>query len=158
MEAPDAKEIAARIAYTSQSYPWIVADDNGRIAGYVYASQHLPRAAYQWSANVTAYLHPDYQRRGLGKQLYRLLFGMLRRQGYRSLYGGITLPNAASEALHRSTGMETVGIYRNVGFKLGAWRDVIWLGMSFDDERPPSGPPTKYESLPGNEIDVELRI
>ena len=158
MEAPDAKEMAARIAYISPSYPWIVAEDNGRIAGYVYASQHLPRAAYQWSANVTAYLHPDYQRKGLGKQLYRLLFGLLQRQGYRSLYGGITLPNAASEALHRSMGMEPVGVYRNVGFKFGAWRDVIWLGMSFDDDRTPNGPPIKFEDLPNNEIDAELKI
>lgn len=158
MAAPDTKEMTSRIAYISQSYPWIVADDNGSIAGYVYASQHLPRAAYQWSANVTAYLHPDYQRKGLGKQLYRLLFDLLKRQGYRSLYGGITLPNAASEALHRSMGMEPVGVYRNVGFKFGAWRDVMWLGMSFGDERAPGGPPIKFEDLPNNEIDAELKI
>ena len=158
MEAPDAKEMATRIAYISASYPWIAAEDSGRIAGYVYASQHIARAAYQWSANVTVYLHSDYQGRGLGKQLYRLLFALLKRQGFRSLYGGITLPNVASEALHRSLGMATVGIYRNVGFKFGAWRDVIWLGMSFDDDRPPGGPPVKFENLPDNEIDVALQI
>ncbi|MFZ1990736.1 MAG: N-acetyltransferase family protein, partial [Alphaproteobacteria bacterium] len=130
-EAPSAEEMRARIADIGASYPWIVADDNGRIAGYVYASQHIARAAYQWSANVTAYLHPDYHRRELGKQLYRLLFALLQRQGFRSLYGGITLPNAASEALHRFMGMSPVGIYQNVGFKFGAWRDVIWYGLSF---------------------------
>lgn len=158
VEAPSAEEMRRRIATIGASYPWIVAEHDGRIAGYVYASQHAARAAYQWSADVTAYLHKDYQRKGIGKQLYRLLFALLKRQGYRSLYGGITLPNTASEALHRSVGMELVGIYRNVGFKFGAWHDTMWLGMSFDDEQAPSGPPIKFEDMPGNEIDDALVI
>lgn len=157
-EAPGAEEMRTRIQTIGADYPWIVADDHGRIAGYVYASQHIARAAYRWSANVTAYLHPDYHRRGLGTQLYRLLFALLKRQGYRSLYGGVTLPNAASVALHRALGMEPVGVYRNVGFKFGAWRDVMWLGLSFDDARAPEAPPIPFESLPDNKIDSVLAI
>ncbi len=158
LDPPDAGEMQTRIESVGARYPWIVAEDGGRIAGYVYGSQHRTRAAYQWSADVTAYMHPDYQRKGLGKELYRLLFGLLRRQGYRSLYGGITLPNAASEALHRSLGMELVGTFRNAGFKLSAWRDVMWLGLSFDDTGSPEGPPINFEDLPGNEIDAMLMI
>ena len=52
--------------------------------------------------------------------------------------------------------MHEVGIYRNVGFKFNAWRDVAWLGLSFDDDRPPNGPPIPFGALPDNEIDILL--
>lgn len=58
------------------------------------------------------------------------MFGILALQGYYQAFAGITLPNAASEALHRSIGFESVGTYRNVGYKSGAWHDVLWLARS----------------------------
>jgi L-amino acid N-acyltransferase YncA len=151
-ESPDAAAMRLRVAEIGQSFPWLVAEGEGRIAGYAYASRHAARSAYQWSADVTIYLHADLRSRGLGKRLYAALFAVLRRQRYRSLYAGITLPNEASFALHRAMGMTEVGVYRNVGFKLGAWRDVAWLGLSFEDDRPPSGPPTPFDALPPDEV------
>jgi L-amino acid N-acyltransferase YncA len=155
-EPPSAAEIERRITEIGAKYPWLVAEDGERIAGYVYASQHSARAAYGWSADVTAYLHPDYHRQGLGKRLYRILFGLLERQGFRSLYAGITLPNAASIALHRAMGMSEVGVYRNVGFKFGAWRDVAWLGFSFPNERAPETLPLRFETLPAAAAELSL--
>jgi L-amino acid N-acyltransferase YncA len=66
---------------------------------------------------------------------------MLTAQGYRSAFAGITLPNAASVGLHEAVGFAPLGIYREVGFKMGAWRDVGWwrLGLAGGD-RPPSEP------------------
>jgi phosphinothricin acetyltransferase len=156
IEPPSLADMQRRITEIGAKYPWLVAQDGERIAGYVYASQHSARAAYGWSADVTAYLHADYHRQGLGTRLYRILFGLLRRQGFRSLYAGITLPNAASIALHRRMGMSEVGVYRNVGFKFGAWRDVAWLGFSFPDERPPAGPPQRFDALTVNAAELEL--
>ena len=61
---------------------------------------------------------------GTGRALYAHLFEVLADLGYVSVFAGITLPNPASVALHAALGFEPVGIYRGVGFKLGAWRDV----------------------------------
>jgi phosphinothricin acetyltransferase len=54
------------------------------------------------------------------------LTGILRAQGFRSAFAGITLPNDASIGLHEAAGFQALGIYKNVGFKLGEWRDVGW--------------------------------
>lgn len=155
-DPPDTAEIARRIAEIGGKYPWLVADDGGRVVGYAYGSQHSARAAYGWSADVSIYLHPDYRRQGLGRRLYGVLFPILERQGFRSLYAGATVPNAGSVALHRAMGMTEVGVYRNVGFKLGAWHDVIWLGMSFSDPRAPTAPPARFEALSVAEIATPL--
>lgn len=156
--APGADEMRTRMAEVGAVYPWLVVEDTGRVAGYAYASRHSARAAYQWSADVTIYLGDDYRGQGLGKQLHRVLFALLKRQNIRSLYAGITLPNDASVALHRAMGMREVGVYRNVGFKDGAWRDVIWLGLSFDDDRPPQGPPIPMGALSHDEVAALLAL
>ena len=101
-------------------------DDEGRVDGYVYASRHRERAAYQWSVDVTAYVRDDRRGQGIGKRLYARLFEELARLGYFQAFAGIALPNAASVALHESVGFEPVGVYRKVGYKLGAWHDVGW--------------------------------
>ena len=72
------------------------------------------------------YLDPAYQGRGLGRQLYERLITEVRDLGYRSLYAGIALPNPASVGLHEALGFTPVGVFRDVGYKLGAWRDVGW--------------------------------
>jgi L-amino acid N-acyltransferase YncA len=152
VQAPSPDEVAARITEIGATYPWLVVDDGDSIAGYAYASRHSTRAAYQWAADVTVYLDEGYHRRGIGKRLYRALFSLLRQQGFRSLYAGITLPNDGSIGLHRAMGMSEVGIYKNVGFKLGQWRDVIWFGISFEDDQPPMRPPTPFKTMPADTV------
>ena len=53
---------------------------------------------------------------------------------------GVTLPNEASVGLHEALGFDPVGVYRRVGWKVGAWHDVGWwqLRCSRRTERPPS--------------------
>ena len=127
LEVPDVEAMATRIAATLEMHPWLVWEEGGRIAGYVYGSRHRERAAYQWSAEVTAYVHPDFHRRGIGGALYRVLIALLRAQGFCNAYAGITLPNAASVALHESMGFTPLAVYRGVGYKLGRWHDVgLW--------------------------------
>jgi L-amino acid N-acyltransferase YncA len=152
--APDAATFAERIARTAERFPYLVADADGRVAGFAYAGPHRARAAYRWAAEVSVYIDPDFRRRGVGRALYERLLGLLERQGLTLALAGITLPNDASVALHEAVGFRSVGVYRRVGFKAGAWRDVGWwqrpLGDSDGDsdgdshsERPPSepGPP-----------------
>jgi phosphinothricin acetyltransferase len=137
-EPPDEAEMRQRIATILQSYPWLVCDIDGQVAGYAYASQHRPRFHYQWSVDVTVYVHQDFRRQGIGKSLYKDLFAAIPRQGYVNAYAGITLPNAGSVALHESMGFVPVGVYRNVGFKLGQWHDVGWWQKTL--VTPPNAP------------------
>jgi L-amino acid N-acyltransferase YncA len=130
MEPPDQEEMRRRIADTLRSYPWLVYDVSGRVAGYAYAARHRTRAAYQWSVDTSAYVHPDFQRSGVGRGLYLSLFGILAEQGYFNAYAGIALPNPASVALHEAVGFQPIGVYRNVGYKLGAWHDVGWWQLA----------------------------
>ena len=102
--APTTEEMAKRIRKITEGYPWLVLEEGGEITGYVYASPHRERAAYQWSVDVTAYVQPQSHRRGVGRTLYSILFQLLRLQGYYKAYAGITLPNPASVGLHQAMG------------------------------------------------------
>jgi L-amino acid N-acyltransferase YncA len=96
------------------------------LLGYAYASPHRTREAYRTSVDVAVYVSDAAKGRGVGKALYAALFEALATQGYHAAYAGITIPNPASEALHRAVGFIPVGIYREVGWKMGGWRDVGW--------------------------------
>jgi phosphinothricin acetyltransferase len=126
LEVPSLAEMRSRIAATLVSHPWLVCEEGGKVLGYAYGSRHRERLAYQWSADVSCYVHAPARGRGVGKSLYTELLRALREQGFRNAYAGIALPNAASVRLHESVGFEPVGVYRGVGFKQGEWRDVGW--------------------------------
>ena len=124
---PTIEEVRQRIEQTLKTHPWLVYEaTDGVVVGYAYASQHRSRAAYQWCVDVSAYINEKYHRQGIGRKLYTALFEVLRKQGFYNTYAGIALPNQASVALHEAMGMLPVGVYRQVGYKLGAWHDVGW--------------------------------
>ena len=142
--APDEQEMADRIRRTIPRLPWLVAERDGRLLGYAYAAPHRERAAYRWSVDISVYVAAASRRIGVGRRLYEELLSVLRRQGYLNAHAGVTLPNEASEALHREVGMTRIGVYRRVGFKQGAWHDVAWFGMRLAE---PDGAPVEPRSL-----------
>lgn len=146
-EAPDEGEMRRRIDYTLPEFPWLIREIDGRVAGYAYASRHRERLAYRWSVDVSCYTHPEFRRRGVGVSLYRALLRMLRTQGFVNAYAGIALPNAASVALHESVGFKPIGIYANVGFRQGAWRDVGWWGREIAPHMPRPDDPVPLARL-----------
>jgi phosphinothricin acetyltransferase len=147
VEAPSAEEIRGRIAKVLPEYPWLVCELDGRVVGYAYACRHRERAAYRWGVDVAIYLDGACHRRGIGRALYSALLPMLVAQGYYTAYAGVTLPNEASVGLHRAMGFEPVGVYHRVGFKMGAWHDVVWLEKIL---RPQQGEPA--EPIPAAEL------
>jgi len=123
---PSLVDMSGRITRTLETHPFLVFEDGDSVVAYAYASAHRERAAYRWSADVAIYAAPAVHLRGVGRALYAHLLNILRRQGFHAAFAGITLPNASSIGLHEAMGFEHVGTYTEVGFKLGAWRDVGW--------------------------------
>lgn len=146
-EAPDAAEMARRIEYTLATFPWLVTEREGRVAGYAYASRHRERRAYQWSVDVSCYVHRDFRRHGIGRALYARLLQILRRQGFFNAYAGIALPNEASVRLHERMGFRPIGVYANVGYKQGGWRDVGWWGLALAAPAPQPREPLPLRDL-----------
>lgn len=133
VSVPGVEEFAERIRKAVDGWAWLVAEEGGSRVGYAYGSSHRARAAYRYSVEVSAYVAPDHRRKGLGREMYLRLFDALAAKGYCNAYAGITLPNDASVALHRSLGFEPVGVFRNVGWKFGKWHDVAWYQRKLRD-------------------------
>jgi L-amino acid N-acyltransferase YncA len=149
-DPPDEQEIQRRIEETLPGFPWLVCEQQGRVAGYAYATRHRSRAAYQWSVDVSVYVHPDFRRRGIGQGLYVALLQILRAQGYFNAYAGIALPNPGSVGLHEAIGFKAIGVYRNVGFKLGAWHDVGWWELALQPAGRAPGPLRSVAEVQGD--------
>lgn len=140
LRAPDAAEMAARLARVTSAWPWFVAEQGGQVLGYCYASAFADREAYRWSVTTTAYVREGHHRRGIGRAMYAQLLDTLRRQGAVRAFAGITLPNDGSVGLHRAVGFEPVGVYPQAGFKLGRWWDVAWYGLALRAVAPDEAP------------------
>ncbi|MDG9858093.1 GNAT family N-acetyltransferase [Pseudomonas nitroreducens] len=146
---PSAAEIRQRICTTLQTYPYLVALRDGRMAGYAYASQHRARAAYRWAVDVTVYIAESERRSGVGRSLYAELLPILARQGFNAAYAGIALPNAASVGLHERLGFQHVGTFPQVGFKLGQWHDVGYWRLELGPPSQSPGEPRRYRDIAG---------
>lgn len=122
-----AEDMAERIEEIRQrGLPWLVAETEGRVVGYSYASPWKSRGAYRHSVETTIYLQHGFGGRGVGKSLYAALLPLLRERGIHAVIGGAALPNPASASLHESLGFEQVATFRQVGFKQGRWVDVAY--------------------------------
>lgn len=125
-EVPSVREVARRIDGYGSTHGWVVAEDDGEVAGYAYGSPHRLRHAYRFACDVAIYVPDEKVGQGIGRALYEALFPILAANEVHAAYAGIALPNDASEALHKAVGFTPVGIYSEVGWKFGAWRDVSW--------------------------------
>jgi phosphinothricin acetyltransferase len=122
--APDM--VVRMAAVQAEGLPWLVAERDGEVVGYSYASRWKTRSAYRHSVETTIYLKPGCEGRGIGRQLYCALIEVLKTKGMHAVIGGAALPNAASVALHEKLGFERVATFRQVGFKHGRWVDVAY--------------------------------
>ncbi|HEX7023068.1 MAG TPA: arsinothricin resistance N-acetyltransferase ArsN1 family B [Trueperaceae bacterium] len=145
LEAPDAAEMSRRILGTLARYPFLVCEAGGEVLGYAYGSRHRSRAAYDWSVEVSVYVNASARKLGVGRALYRSLLALLALQGFHAAYAGIALPNPASVGLHEALGFRPVGVFGEIGYKLGAWHDVGWWQRRLT---PASGSPAAPVPLP----------
>jgi L-amino acid N-acyltransferase YncA len=108
-------------------HPVIVAEHEGRMLGYAYASVYRPRPAYRFTCEDTVYLAPDAIGRGIGGALLAAVIEAARAAGFRQMLGVITEESAASIRLHEKLGFRTIGRYEAVGFKFERWLDVVHM-------------------------------
>lgn len=142
---PGSAEFRRRIAAVARDLPWLVLEEEGRLLGYAYASHYHERAAYAWDVECSVYVRRGEHGRGVGTALYRALLHCLAAQGYYTAYALISVPNEASEALHRKFGFVLQGISKNTGYKLRRWCDLACLALplrSYDE--PPAAPPVPF--------------
>ncbi|MCU1691186.1 MAG: Phosphinothricin N-acetyltransferase [Frankiales bacterium] len=144
-EPPDAAAVLARLQARPRR-PWLVAERDGAVVGFAYASAHRARAAYRWAADVSVYLDAEERGRGTARALYDVLLPLVRGLGYTTAHARITLPNPASAGLHEAFGFRLVGVYADVGFKHGRWHDVGWWRLALVSP-PPVPPPEPGEWL-----------
>ena len=126
-EPVSAPIMAARVAEVQNaSLPWLVAELDGAVVGYAYATKWKVRSAYRYSVETTVYLEQGCEGQGLGTRLYAELLSRCRARGIHVAMGGVALPNEASVALHEKLGFERVATFRQVGFKHQKWVDVAY--------------------------------
>jgi L-amino acid N-acyltransferase YncA len=143
---PSADEMGRRLEEDMPTHPWLVAVNEG-VVGYAYAHPFSERAAYAWSVSSSIYVDDAWKGQGVGRQLYGALFRLVEHQGFRRAIAGITLPNPASQRLHESFGFEAMGVYERVGWKLGAWHDVLMLQRPIGSSRSTPQPPESVERI-----------
>ncbi len=133
-DVPAQEEFCARLERVQSFYPWLAVEQEGRVLGYAYASRFHPRAAYDWSVEVSIYLDRKERGRGLGRRLYETLEDCLCAQGVLSAYSCIAHAPTPDEYLdhasmrfHERMGYRLTGSFPSCGFKFGRWYGMIWM-------------------------------
>jgi len=130
LEPPDPAEMERRYrALVDGGFPYLVAEADGRVAGYAYAAPYRPRPAYRFTVEDTVYIAPDMQRRGLGIALLNAVVRESAARGFRQMVAviGDSPMQAGSIALHAAVGFVEVGRMPDVGFKFDRWLDTVLM-------------------------------
>jgi len=156
-EVPPIEAFKERIHSYLQNWPWLVCEVDGIIAGYAYGTKHRERTAYQWCVESSVYVHDDFHRAGVATALYSALIEILKLQGFRNLYAVINLPNERSVLFHERIGFEYFATYKNVGYKLGKWKNVGWWQLQLNDYIDEPSAPIKFSEVDKRSIDNILQ-
>ena len=144
---PTEEEFSARFEAITEQFPWLVWEENGLVLGYAYGSAPFERAAYQWCAELSVYLAPQIQGKGVGRLLYTALEKLLLLQGYRVLYALICDENEASIAFHEKLGYKTTTVMPRCGVKFGRWIGIVYMEKRHNSVEIPSFPPVSFSRL-----------
>jgi phosphinothricin acetyltransferase len=140
LEAPSLEEFSNRIDTISKRFPYLVAEENGNVIGYAYASAYRDRAAYQWNVEISIYVEDQNKKSGVATALYTQLFNELERIHICKAFAVIALPNDASVGFHHKMGFAKFATYTDVGFKLNQWHDVLWMERTIQSPETPTTP------------------
>lgn len=129
-EVPSEAAMAEKFAgLVKLCHPLIVAEQDGQVLGYAYASFYRPRAAYRFTCEDSIYLHPEARGKGLGKLMLTELLAQSRAFGFKQMIAVITADTANSIRIHENFGFRHVGRYDAVGYKFDRWHDIVHLQL-----------------------------
>lgn len=133
-EAPTVKEMVRRMEEVQKGFPWLVAEEDGRVVGYAYAHTFHERAAFQWAVETSIYVKQNEKRKGIGRKLHDALETTLKQQGILNLNASIAYINPEDKYLtqdsmrfHQQMGYKEVAHFHQCGKKFGRWYDMIWM-------------------------------
>lgn len=131
-EPPTEADMATRRAdVLGKGLPYLVAEQDGQVLGFAYCNWFKPRPAYRFSAEDSIYVADAARGMGVGRQLLDALSAAAEAAGVRKLLAVIgDSANASSVGVHRAAGFTQIGVMRSVGWKFGAWRDVVLMEKS----------------------------
>jgi phosphinothricin acetyltransferase len=129
---PGIAEMTSRMqAIVASGYPYMVATLNGVLAGYSYASSYRARIGYRFVVEDSIYVRSDLRGRGIGRRLLQGLIDTCSAAGYKQMIAVIgDSANVGSIELHRACGFETVGVFKNIGYKFDRWLDSVQMQRS----------------------------
>ena len=148
---PTVEAFTARFQNYTRQLPWLVWEENGKVLGYAYGSLPFERAAYAWCGEVSIYLAPEIQGKGIGRKLYAVLEEIMWRQGYRVIYSLITTENKGSLQFHEKLGYTQTAVFPNCGFKFGRWLGIVWMEKRSNAVEMPTNPPVSWRAIVEND-------
>ena len=154
---PDAAAMEARSEKVKQKYPFVVCRDGKRITGYAYVTSFGNRGGFDWTVCSCIYVHPGYQRKGIGEAMYKTLLELLKEQGFINVYAAVALPNPASCALHEKIGFRRESVFEKVGYKLGRWHDIANYCIRLNDQSATPQLPTPFAELDQKQIEDAIK-
>lgn len=153
-ETPGPEEFRRRICNTLKKYPYLLAEQEGRILGYAYTGPFVGRAAYGWAAETTIYLREGCKRKGIGTSLYTALESVSKAQNILNLNACIGYPEQEDEYLtldsvrfHEHMGYSMVGKFHNCGYKFGNWYHMAWMEKKIGEHVPCPSPVIAFPEL-----------
>ena len=133
-EAPDVADMAAKIAdLATRSWPFLVAEADGEVVGYAYATQFRDRPAYRHTCENSIYVAPDRIGGGIGRALLSALIDRSRGAGFHQMIAVIGGGEPASVGLHRALGFRLAGRMERVGRKFDRWLDTVYMQRALTD-------------------------
>ena len=132
LDPPDEQEMAhRREKLIAGGYPYLIAEIDGEIVGYAYASQYRPRIGYRYTIENSVYVKVGKHGKGIGQALMNRLIAACEAQGFRQMVAVIgDSTNQASIRLHKRLGFTHIGTLRSLGRKHGKWLDTVLMQRS----------------------------
>ncbi len=155
---PTSEQFRARVEGVLAQYPYLVAEAEGKLLGYAYASAYRARAGFLWTPELSVYVRQGYHGNGIGTRLFAALLDLLRMQGYQNVCSAVSWPNAGSEKLHNHFGFRFAGLQKKCGFKNGQWCDLAILERRLGDYPEPPPDPIPFPHLPKEEVERILKL
>jgi len=159
---PPIEEFERRISETLEHYPYLVAEHDGEIWGYAYASQFHPRAACRWDVEVSVYIRQDKKKLGIGRSLYETLEQILKQQNYLNINASIAYtededPYLTKDSVrfHEHMGFQWVGEFHKCGYKFGRWYSLIWMEKHIGEHSEKPNPVTPFCEIRGGQKNVD---